>query len=118
MVCPQENWPGVALVDVAPDWQGFKALQVDVWLHGNTPITLGIALRGIGNRSDHHDSSRHFALKPGFNSVSWPLDDIAHKAIAGPILLSRIGKIIVFCMPENTRKTGTQLSFDNLKLVN
>lgn len=117
MDCPIEGWPGVALVDLAPDWRNFAELQLDIWLPGELPITLGIAIRAIGNKSDHHDISRHFALRPGLNHVSWPLEDMAQKATSGPILLAKIGKVIIFCMPEDTRKNSSSVYIDNVVLL-
>jgi hypothetical protein len=117
MGCPATGWPGVALVDLAPDWRGFTALGLDVWLKDATPITLGIALRAIDNQSDHHDVSQHFLLQPGFNHLQWPLADVLARSADGPGLLSKIGKIIVFCMPEPSRLRDSVVFFDNLSLA-
>ncbi|RYZ95460.1 MAG: VanZ family protein [Moraxellaceae bacterium] len=116
MGCPPERWPGVRLVDLTADWRGFSRLSLDVWLHDNAPITLGIALRGLDNQSDHHDISQRFAVQPGFNRLQWPLIDIARRAPSGEALLGKIGEIILFCMPEPARTANSALSFDNLRL--
>ncbi|HEY6530346.1 MAG TPA: VanZ family protein [Cellvibrionaceae bacterium] len=116
MGCPPERWPGVTLVDLATDWRGFSRLTLDVWLHDRSPITVGIALRGLDNQSDHHDISRHFAVQPGFNRLDWPLSDIARRSAKGETLLGKVGEIILFCMPEAARTANSALSFDNLRL--
>lgn len=114
--CPVQNWPGVALIDLAPNWQGFNGLQLDVWLADKTPIQLGLALRGQDNHSDHHDISQRFALAPGFNSVLWPLADI-RRAATDANLLTKIDKLIIFCMPEDTRKQPSTLYVDRVRLA-
>lgn|GEM_PF-5036068 len=114
--CPAQNWPGVALIDLAPNWLGFNFLQMDVWLADKTPIQLGLALRGLHNQSDHHDVSQHFPLQPGYNRVRWPLKDIAGAATDANLLTS-IDKIIIFCMPEHTRMGDSELYLGAIKLL-
>lgn len=114
--CPVQNWPGVAPIDLMPNWLGFNYLQLDVWLADKAPIHLGLALRGLHNQSDHHDVSQRFLLTPGYNRVRWPLEDIRRGA-ANPELLTQIGKIIIFCMPEETRREPSRLWLDDLRLA-
>ncbi|HMW48434.1 MAG TPA: VanZ family protein [Cellvibrionaceae bacterium] len=114
--CPAQNWPGVALIDLPPNWQGFTQVQLDVWLADKTPIHLGLALRGLNNQSDHHDVSQRFLLQPGYNRVRWRLKDVRSGA-SNQNLLAEIDKIIIFCMPEETRKQVSSLWVDDLRLV-
>ena len=116
VICPANNWPGVALVDLAPNWQGFTYLQLDVWLADTTGINLGLALRGQQNQSDHHDVSRRFPLQPGFNRVRWPLQELV-AASENKDLLSKVGKLILFCMPELTRVGESRFFVDRIELV-
>lgn len=116
MTCPIQNWPGIALVDLAPDWSGYDSLQLDVWLLDEQPINLGVALRGLENQSDHHDISHRFSLKPGANHLSWPMQEILKHLPDGAKLLTSINKVIIFCMPEQTRTQVSTLAIDNLML--
>lgn len=114
--CPVQNWPGVALTDLAPNWQGFNYVQMDVWLADKTAIHLGLALRGQGNLSDHHDVSQRFSLQPGYNRLRWRLEDIK-TAAADTNLLTKVDKLIIFCMPEDTRHEVSSLYLDHVVLV-
>ncbi|MEY4589329.1 MAG: hypothetical protein RL497_1405 [Pseudomonadota bacterium] len=114
--CPAVEWPGVALIDPSSNWHGFSSLKLDVWLYGETPITLGIALRATDNNSSHHDISQRFPLQPGLNQLAWPLADVAARIPKGSKLLSKIGKIIIFCMPEASRSSFNEVAIDNLLL--
>jgi hypothetical protein len=114
--CPVENWPGVDLVDLAPNWLDFDLMHLDVWLYGNTPITLGLALRQPSNRTDHHDVTVRFPLQPGHNHLVWPLAEVLKGSQQRKYLLSNISELIVYCIPELSRAQQITLAIDNLRL--
>lgn len=116
MTCPTQNWPGIALIDVAPNWAEFGSLQLDVWLFENQTITLGLALRGQHNKSDHHDITRKFTLNPGANHLVLPLQAILNELPEGEELLRNINKVLLYCIPEHTRTRPSTMAIDNLTL--
>jgi VanZ family protein len=114
---PGSGWPGVVLVDVPPDWRGFEALELEVWLPPDTQLQeLRLALRAQRNLENQHDLSRRFAVQPGLNHLRWPLQEMTEPIT--PTLLEEVGRVVVFAAPNLANpKASREAYLDNFRLV-
>ncbi len=66
-----ERYPGITLDEVVPDWSGYSALAVDVFLPDDVPASLTAAVRYEGE----HGTAAHLRLpvRPGPQRLIYPL---------------------------------------------
>ncbi len=70
------RYPGVTLDEVVPDWSGFSALAVDVFLPDDAPASLTAAVRYHGE----YGTAAHLRLpvRPGAQRLVYPLTALLH----------------------------------------
>lgn len=86
VVWANQPYPNITLFEVVADWRGYTALAVDVFIAGDSPMTLTASVRYAGDPSRASWAWRN--LEPGPRQVRYPLDELldGHTGIASLVL--------------------------------
>ena len=96
-------WPGLTILEPAPDWRGFRSLNLDLTNPGAAPLELTLRIHDLEHDQRYEDRfNRRLLVAPhSRHIVTIPLSDIA-SGPAGRILdLRRIAGLTVFASGDS-----------------
>jgi hypothetical protein len=109
-----DDYPGLVIREVYPDWRGYGSLVFDIYSPANTSVNLHVRIEDFSHNGDFADRfNRATAIRPGASRVSIPLADIKEAPVGREMNMQAIRAIHLFVVgPEDE----LVLYFDNLTL--
>ena len=93
-----QSYPGVQIWEPAPDWQGFRTLNIDVVNPGDDPLPLGVRVHDADHDQRYEDRFNLAVVIPPATrqQLSVPLTDIASGPRERRLDIGRVAMIAVF----------------------
>jgi VanZ family protein len=110
-------YSGIKFARLLRDWRGFKRLSVDIYNADTKPFMMSIRVHDIYHKRSDWDNSdrfnRSFHLNPGWNHLSFALDDIQTAPAKRTMDMANISWVEIFVGKLPAPKT---IYIDNLRL--
>jgi len=107
-------WPGITLVEVHKDWSAYAALTFDVYNPQANAVRLVVRVHDSKHNNEHSDRfNRTFAIAPGLQRITIPMDDIRHAPKGRLMEMRHIASVMFY---SYKLKEEQILYFDNIAL--
>ena len=108
------TYPGISLSYLVGDWEGYETLAFDVFLEGDTVLTMTVRVNDLEHNEEYTDRfNRGFSLIPGQNQVTIDLNEVKNAPKGREMDMMKIVNICIFAYKLEVERT---VYFDYFRL--
>ncbi|WP_179957486.1 VanZ family protein [Exilibacterium tricleocarpae] len=108
-------WPGLALVEVYPDWRDYRFLSFEIFSANPDPLDLSLRIHDKSHDYRHADRfNRQLRVNPGVNRYTIPLEAVRQAPAGRDMDMRNVHTLVWFSHRPRHEKV---IFFDNVRLL-